>query len=215
MLRNYTFISHWLIHFDNTGAMSMNFTACVRWRRLLPPLILVLTTSITWAGNQYPMNPNLSDGIVYVAQHGVARFPLHGREPVWTALQDRLTDAPVVTESAILVGSRSGISALNPESGALLWEINSPMRLFSPSAAQGIAYIGGEDGSLRAVMIASGEQLWRRDFSGWIYPPAIIGDRLVAGGQDLQLRGVDAATGQVLWQRGLPQELVYRACRDR
>jgi outer membrane protein assembly factor BamB len=99
---------------------------------------------------------------------------------------------------------------LDFDSGALLWRIPSSARLFSPSVADGIAYVGGEDGSLRAVAVATGKVLWFRRFAGWIYPPAIVGNRLVVGGKAHRLYGLAVASGDVLWEIPLNQELVYR-----
>ncbi len=109
-----------------------------------------------------------------------------------------------------MVGSTTGLYALDPITGRDLWQIESKTTLFPPAAANNIAYIGGIDGSVRAVAIETGRVIWRRDYGGWIYTPALFPDRLVVGGKEGVLRGIHIKTGDQLWKRTLPQELVYR-----
>lgn len=183
----------------------------VRWQHkallgawfLLPSLLAAQTI-------RYPVNPQLTGQAVYVAHDGITRFARDTLRPLWHTRSDHAADALLITDRAILFGSSSGLHAVDPTSGQPLWHLSSSARLFSPSAAEGIAYVGGEDGSLRAVNIASGEVLWQRRFQGWIYPPAIVGDRLVIGGQAHRVRGLDITTGQPRWEVPLSQELVYR-----
>lgn len=158
----------------------------------------------------YPTNPAIVNDAVYVSGHGVTRFQRRTLKPVWHRLPELNTLEPVATPTAILVASTTGLHALDPTTGHNLWHIASDATLFPPAAANDIAYIGGIDGSVRAVSIADGHLIWRHDYSGWIYTPAIFQDRLIVGGKEGVLRGIDARTGNQLWEKVLPQELVYR-----
>ena len=158
----------------------------------------------------YPTNPAIVDDAVYVSGHGVSRFQRRTLTPVWHVLAGLNTLEPVATPTAILVGSTTGLHALDPATGRNLWHIASKSTLFSPAVANNIAYIGGIDGSVRAVSIDTGHVVWRRDYGGWIYTPAIFQDRLVVGGKEGVLRGIHAKTGDRLWKKVLAQELVYR-----
>lgn len=179
----------------------------IRW---LGAALTSVWISTAWSTGQYPSNPNLTSEAIYLTHKGVMRFDPQELKPVWTALADHPTDAPVVTDQAVLIGGSLGLYALSPQTGSLLWQLPSSARLFSPSVAEGIAYVGDEDGTLRALSVATGEILWRRNFTGWVYPPAIVDNQLVVGGQEHRLYGLDAATGKVLWETPLNQELVYR-----
>jgi outer membrane protein assembly factor BamB len=90
------------------------------------------------------------------------------------------------------------------------WQLRSPQGVFPPAAAAGIAYVGGRDGSLRALALADGKVLWRHDYGGWLYTPAIVGERLIVGGRERVLRSFDTRSGKLRWQKQLTQELVYR-----
>lgn len=116
----------------------------------------------------------------------------------------------MVTRKTILVGTTRGLYALDPTTGAKRWRIASDKTLFPPAVSDSVVYVGGRDGSLRAVALDTGRTIWRRDFGGWIYTPAIVDGRLVAGGNENILRGIDARNGDQLWQKTLEQEVVYR-----
>ena len=185
--------------------ISKRITAAGLW------LILTVSAHISAASSShYPANPVLSGNAAYVSHHGVMRFDLVHLRPSWHALTGVATDHPVVDEHTLLVGSRSGLYALEPASGAVRWHFNVAERLFSPTLADGRAYVGSETGGLRAFDIASGRMLWERRFEGWIYSPAILGKRLIVGGQALQLHALDMRTGTTLWTLPLDQESVYR-----
>lgn len=187
-----------------------------RRRRKLPTYVFLLSALLSsadcvWAGNAYPANPNVTGGAIFVAQqHGVTRFDTGRLQPLWSARADSSDDATVVTVQAVLVGSSHGLTAFDPATGSLLWHLASDARLFSPSVADGVAYVGSKNGILRAVQVENGRVLWQRRFNGWVYAPAIVGERLIVGGQSQRLYALDRANGQLLWDIPLSQEMVYR-----
>lgn len=162
------------------------------------------------AAAAYPLNPSVNETAIYVSSGGVTRFDRRTLQKSWRALAGVNTFEPVLTPGAILVGSTQGLYALAPASGDVLWRLAPEHTLFSPAAMAGTAYVGAEDGSLRAVAVDTGEILWTRRFEGWIYPPAVVDGVVVAGGSGAVLHGVDAVSGHTRWTRPLSQELVYR-----
>lgn len=178
--------------------------------RFLGLFFILISAPYVWAGFYYPANPNFTGDALFIAHNGVARFDVNRLQPLWRAAPGLSADAPVVTATAVLAGSSSGLAALDRQSGKQLWRLRSPARIFSPSASDQIAYAGSEDGILRAVLISTGAVLWQRRFDGWIYPPAIYADRLVGGGQEQRLYAIGRSDGKLLWQIPLSQELVYR-----
>lgn len=158
----------------------------------------------------YPTNPAIQQDAIYVSSQGVTRFDRKTLKLIWHVLTDVDTLEPVATHNAVLIATVQGLYALDPAKGTKLWHLACDKTLFPPAVAETVAFVGGIDGSLRALALDTGRVLWRRDFDGWLYTPAIVGDQLVVGGKEAVLRGIDANTGDVLWKKILDQELVYR-----
>lgn len=158
----------------------------------------------------YPANPTVVHDAVYVSSQGVTRFHAKTLKRVWRALAKVETLEPVVTQESILVASTQGLYALNPVTGNELWHVAADKTLFPPAVSRGRAFVGGRDGSLRAVELNSGHVIWRKNFGGWLYAPAVVDRLLVVGGNESILRGIEAETGEQLWEKALDQELVYR-----
>jgi outer membrane protein assembly factor BamB len=161
-------------------------------------------------GPYYPENPSVTRDAIYTASIGVSRYERKDLHHTWHALADLETFEPVVTKTAVLVGSTNGLYALDPLTGKTQWHIGSTQPMYSPAVSDGTAYVGAADGMVRAVHLKTGMIVWRRQFDGWIYPPAIVEGLLVLGGSDGRLHGVDAGSGTLVWSRSVSQELVYR-----
>lgn len=172
----------------------------------------LLAFSTVSAHTAYPANPSVTDAAIYISHNGVGRYDAETLKPAWYALVGVATFEPVVAGELVLVGSTAGVYALHRGSGNTVWQIRTPMPLFSPTVDidAGMAFIGGQDGSVRAVSMKTGYIEWQRRFEGWIYPPAALGGRLVVGGSSGSLRALDAETGSVLWNIDTGHELVYR-----
>lgn len=183
-----------------------------RTMRGLCACALLVCTRLTLAGVgvSYPANPAIVDDAVYVSAQGVKRLDAKTLTPVWRALDGVDTLEPVVTPVAVLVASSAGLDALDPTTGTRRWQLKSERGVYPPAVSAGIAYVGGVDGSLRALALADGKVYWRRDYVGWLYTPAIIGERLIVGGRERVLRALDIRSGKIRWQKQLTQELVYR-----
>lgn len=183
------------------------------WAALL--LASMVTPTPLHAAVDYPANPVALANSVYLAQKGLLRFDVNGLDVnelrlVWQALPDYRSDAPVVTAQTVLAGGSAGLVAVSREHGTVLWRLASKARLFSPTIAAGVVYVGGEDGSLRALNESSGQLHWQREFDGWVYAPAVIDKRLIIAGQEHVVRGLKTADGELLWQFALDQEAVFR-----
>jgi outer membrane protein assembly factor BamB len=178
--------------------------------RIIVAVGVLLVASTALGAPRYPANPSVSGAAIYLSADGISRLDPHTLEPRWHALRGLHTFEPVVGEGAILVGSPAGLYALDPATGAVIWQLASKTTLFSPAVDGGLAFSGGEDGSLTAITVEDGTVIWRRTFPGWVYPPAIVGERLIVGGASHTLWGLDKANGTVVWTIPLKQELVYR-----
>jgi outer membrane protein assembly factor BamB len=70
----------------------------------------------------------------------------------------------------------------------------------SPAVVDGTVYVGGDDGSLRALRADTGAEVWRyRTDSRIRSSPAVAGDTVVVGGTDQSVHAVDADTGEPRW----------------
>jgi outer membrane protein assembly factor BamB len=183
--------------------------------RILIIWTLLWTAPVNAGGASYPDNPLLLDGALYLADAGLARFDRNGITEQWRILGGIQVLEPVAAGDRVLVGTSRGLYALSSDDGEILWHIPAEQTLYSPTVASGIAYLGGQDGRLRAVTIADGRELWSRKLPGkWVYSPALSGDTLITGGQGSRLWGIDTLTGEIRWQAALDQELVFSPVAD-
>ena len=97
-----------------------------------------------------------------------------------------------------------------PQDAAVLWDVK-PRHPFEPTApvtVGGTVYLGGRDGTVRAMNASSGRPRWRAYTGGAIlYPPTIAAGRALVGSGDGCVYAFDAADGKLLWRfRAAPAE---------
>jgi len=187
--------------------------------RILSGTLLFLLSLAAWARGDieaiYPSNPNVIGEALIVAGSGVTRLELDGLEPAWHSLEGVQPFEPVVAENLVVVGSPTGLFALEVETGEVVWHMASSHALFTPTIVGGIAYAGGEDGILRAVDLSSGEERWHHKLAGWVFSPAVVAGHLVTGGSEGTLWGLTASDGSERWHKELGQELIFRPVAGR
>ena len=99
-----------------------------------------------------------------------------------------------------------------PKAAQLLWQTDAPTgkdtRLTAPVVANGLAYVGGSDGTLRAHSALSGDPVWCRYTGGEIrIPPTIANGRAFVGSGDGYVYAFEASSGKLLWRfRAAPKE---------
>ncbi len=181
------------------------------YRSYITSIALLFAAAVAAAPTLYPYNPySGSDKSIYLADNGLTKFSTENRQKLWHTLSNIQIDEPLAVGERVLVGSSRGVYALAAADGEVLWHIPADEVLFSPSIDAGVAYIGGQDGKLRAVTVESGTELWSIPLAGdWVYSPAIIGNTLVTGGQSAIVWGINRKNGATVWQHTLPQELVF------
>jgi len=89
-----------------------------------------------------------------------------------------------------------------------LWRRRLPTRaLTAPVCAAGRVFVGGTDGTVRALDATSGETLWQASSNAAVlHPPAYWNGRVVFGSCDGVLYCVDASDGRVLGRTELAPE---------
>ena len=147
---------------------------------------------------------------------------------------DDQADVPLIVQDMtgamhVLIASSANdrLVAIDPATGKIEWQYvtRAPIR-YAPSVANGIAYLGADDGIVRAIDVANGNELWQTCVGPDM--PWIIGnDRLIsphpirtsalvqdgavyatAGlfpGQGVYAVSLSATTGDVVWRRKIKQ----------
>lgn len=93
------------------------------------------------------------------------------------------------------------VAALNPQTGATIWEARTRARIISgPTVAGDKVYVGTLDGDAIALQRATGKELWRANFpSEVIAAPIGSGNTVVVRTIDGREYGLSASDGARLW----------------
>lgn len=175
---------------------------------------------ITYAGNYA--------GYRHGAQAQINRANVHRLRLAWAS--ELPSDGGFQESSPIVAGNRmfvteppEGVTALNPENGAILWQFHRPLPANLPSPCcgmpnKGVALLGRNlyvetfDSHLLALDAMTGAKIWDVEVAdatkaySMTGAPLAIGDRIVVGiaGGDLGIRGFlaaySASDGALLWK---------------
>lgn len=147
---------------------------------------------------------------------------------------DDRADVPLIVNDAtgrthVLITSSANdrLLSLDPETGKVRWQFvtRAPVR-YAPSIFNGIAYLGADDGLVRAIDIANGKLVWQTRI-GPDMPWVVGNDRLVSShpirtsvlvhkgkvfataglfpSQGVYAVGLDMESGDPIWRRKIPQ----------
>ncbi|MCU0784008.1 MAG: PQQ-binding-like beta-propeller repeat protein [Verrucomicrobia bacterium] len=133
-----------------------------------------------------------------------------GGEPWWTMRLGNLFGEPVLAENHVLAATDDGIlHALHltgPQRIAWSYDAGSPLRV-TPLAADGMAFVAAQDGTLHAIRIADGSLAWKLPLNegeprAWqlFSPPLLHGGKLYLGSATRELYCVDAVSGKLDWK---------------
>ena len=86
----------------------------------------------------------------------------------------------------------------------LVWKFKTDVRNVwfgsSPAIADGVVYVGSEDGRLYALDARTGQEKWSfQTFQSVVSSPAVAGGMIYIGSFDGRLYALDARTGQEKW----------------
>jgi len=159
---------------------------------------------------QLPDDAQTWDPGIFVTGEGIRRVNSVTLATQWHALKNIQTFNPVILDKQVIVGSSSGLFAIDKEDGTIRWSIKSEDSIYTPVVTGNTAYTGGQSGVVMAVNIHTGATTWRVMLDGWVYPPAVSRKYIIAGGSAHRVVALDRHSGNIEWELELDQELVYR-----
>jgi len=117
----------------------------------------------------------------------------------------RVLSSPVVADGFAITADLDGnVSALRPDTGAMVWRTSAGSVVQgTPAVARGRVYVPTLGNKLVALSLADGRPLWTADVGGMaVSSPAVVGTDLIlsAGFPQRRLVRVDGATGAIVWQ---------------
>jgi outer membrane protein assembly factor BamB len=138
--------------------------------------------------------------------------------PAWTAPASETPaardDWPMFRANAT---GTAAVAAAIPATARELWRRRLPGgELTAPACAGGRVFVGGSDGTVRALDAADGNIVWQvSSHTAVLYPPAYWNGRAVFGSCDGSLYCVDASDGRVLGRVELAPEKRFVNIMDR
>ena len=162
----------------------------------------------------YVDTPALWNGRLFVlTSEGIlTAFRAWDGRVLWTETTTGNTLAsPVIADGVLYVVEYSGLLALDPATGAVLWSRGAPATRSTPSVVGGRIYIIGSDnlGNWHGPVVvaldqATGARLWTRQIDQvQLSSPAVYGNRLYIGTQnDDGLWSLFGRRGVVAWHVG-------------
>ncbi len=185
----------------------------------------------------------LSGGVTAVGDHifvGSERGQLYALNSsdgtvAWqTQVAGEALSRPVVSDGLVLVHTSNGmLQGLDQSSGVVKWSVNLHMPGLSlrgesaPVVAFGGAIVGGDNGSVSAVIMNQGQLIWQRRISqpsdateidrlnDVDTTPVIVNGVVYALAYNGNLTALDLRSGQILWKReiGGVKDLIVDAGR--
>ena len=160
-------------------------------------------TTVATAANDWPQ---AARGVTNLASGSVLDIP-HGTvpSPAWSYVAGAPIVAPpaVVGDRVYLTNESGNVTALDRETGEVVWQYESRMTAgVTPAVADGFVFVVLRPGLVSALEADTGEVVWSRRLRTASLPsPTIADGRLyVAESDQNRLLALDAANGETLWE---------------
>ena len=168
------------------------------------------------------VNPAILGNQIYVSGQGISNFKISANSQTkegkanylvslnWTALSDTQVYAPLVLDNQIVAGSDMGLFSLSPDTGEVLWSIETGSSFYSPAVTDNQKYLIATNraGKIYKLHSRTGEIIWQKNLTGWQFQPVIHKQLAITGGQSGTLTGINLENGQIAWQVPVGQELI-------
>ncbi|KAB1194127.1 PQQ-binding-like beta-propeller repeat protein [Haloferax sp. MBLA0076] len=124
-----------------------------------------------------------------------------------TTVTQTTTSPPTTTESATKTTETTREPACDGRwSPTVQWSLETEVRAFQPTVADGVVYAGSQDGTLYAVAAGTGRLRWRVPSDpGFGTVPVVSGQTVTLAGYD-EVAAYDVATGDERWSFTPPGE---------
>jgi outer membrane protein assembly factor BamB len=161
----------------------------------------------TGVGERVSEAPAVADGTVYAVTAAGTLFALDtadGQKRWRESVGDAAT-APVATsangKSFIVVGTNSGVVAVEAGSGEERWRAETGKVQGSPAVTEELVVFGDGRGVLYGIDLGSGDERWTVETGGAIHGAPALADGVAhVGSRDGHLYAVDTADGSVRWR---------------
>jgi len=147
------------------------------------------TGDVIWAystGYVVGSSPAVVDGIVYIGSHDHRIHAINAKtgDGIWTYdTGDEICGSPAVADGMVFCGSRTGLYALDAQTGELRWHQDIGNTL-SPAVAEGKVYAGSDYG-VYCFDETTGDIIWTRATEGdFDSSPAIADGKVFIGCND-------------------------------
>ena len=163
--------------------------------RQLPVLLGGLAVAIALSGCAGPTKPEPAELGPNIGLIGVRTAWSTQVGPMESNMQ-----AHVVGSQILLASSKGIVTALQGETGSVVWQMNVGAPLVSGLGSDGqTAAVVSEDGELMAL--SSGKVLWKQRLGALgLTAPLVAGARIFTLSADRTVTAFDAASGKRLWQ---------------
>lgn len=110
------------------------------------------------------------------------------------------TLTPAVVQNAVYVAGESSLKRLNPETGDIVWSVETGAPVTAGVGSDGLVVaVGTAKGEVEAYD-AEGKFLWRTTLSSDVTIPPLVGmGRVIVRTSDTRISGFDGNTGERLW----------------
>jgi len=131
-----------------------------------------------------------------------AEAPVDNADLLWQASGATPSASPVLVGSQLLVGSPDGLTALDSQTGRLLWKAQTSGAVSSaPAYWSDTLFVGDANGLLYALESQTGQQLWTYPSGGPISSsPAVDENGVYFGSMDGFFYALNPQSGQLLWK---------------
>jgi outer membrane protein assembly factor BamB len=125
---------------------------------------------------------------------------------VWSAPTNNNGGAPAVVSGKVYVPTNSGVQALNPTTGAVLWTALPGALIYgSPAVTGGLVYTMGVSGpTFYALTASKGTTKWTQTLGAGTYSsPIVVNGVVYISCLDGNIYALNATTGAILWKSAI------------
>lgn len=146
----------------------------------------------------------IGEMVYIVSERGVYALEAHTGTVMWeksTGSHRGFVGSPAWAEGVLYFEAGPTLYALDGATGQELWAVQRETWFYSLALANGLLYLGSDDGHFYAFDQKTGLEIWRTELAGagWS-APSIAKGAVYVGNIDQHIYAYDALTGNTLWK---------------